>query len=435
MRDQFLIILMGAGSAVGAAAIGWTALRMLRGRSLRASLFASAATAVLAVVAGALIASRAMFISSHDAGVVLVVSLSGALVTLVLAFLLSRSLADDSKALSSALQALGDGEPLTGRHGPADAAPALATGELAALSRELAATGAKLAESRDRERALERSRRELVAWVSHDLRTPLAGLRAMAEALEDGVAPDPARYYTQMREATDRLAGMVDDLFELSRIHAGALRLTLERVALADLVDGALAEGQPLAKARGIDLTGVVTTNATVHGDIRELSRALSNLVVNAIRHTPADGMVRIEASEVVAASPPSPRSTREPDAAGATSKAGMASATTTAGATTTSAPVPVPIAVTEPQVRISVTDACGGIPEEDLDRVFDVAWRGTPARTPEAAGPIGAGTGAGLGLAIVRGIAEAHSGDVTVGNVEGGCCFEMRLPVPVPVG
>jgi signal transduction histidine kinase len=259
------------------------------------------------------------------------------------------------------------------------------TGELADLSRELNATSAKLAESRDRERALERSRRELVAWVSHDLRTPLAGLRAMAEALEDGVAPDPARYHVMMRQAADRLAGMVDDLFELSRIHAGALKLTLESVALADLVDGALAEGQPLAKARGIELSGVVTTPATVRGDVRELSRALSNLVVNAIRHTPADGTVRIEASEITAE---------------------------------------------QPHVQISVTDACGGIPEADLDRVFEVAWRGTQARTPEADSPVGAG--AGLGLAIVRGIAEAHSGDVTVGNVAGGCRFEMRLPVPV---
>jgi len=385
MRDLLLIFAMGGGSAVGASLIGWLALRILRGRSLRASLFASAATAVLAVVAGIVIASRAMFISSHDAGVSLIVSLSGAAVTLALAALLSRSLAHDSRTLTSALQALGQGEavPDPARHGKA-----LMTGELAALDRELRATQVKLAESRERERALERSRRELVAWVSHDLRTPLAGLRAMAEALEDGVATDPARYHMQMRQAADRLAGMVDDLFELSRIHAGALRLTLESVALADLVDGALAEGQPLARARGIELSGVVTTPATVRGDVRELSRALSNLVVNAIRHTPEDGTVRIEAS--------------------ALSPAGKDG---------------------EQQVLLSVTDACGGIPEEDLERVFDVAWRGTAARPPETESPVGAG--AGLGLAIVRGIAEAHSGAVTVGNVDGGCRFEMHLPVP----
>ena len=380
MRDQILIALMGAASAVGASLIGWIALRSLRGRSLRASLFASAATAVLAVVAGALIAAQAMLLSSHDAGVVLVVSLSGAAVTLALTFLLSRTLSEDSRSLRLALHRLGEGQETD-----ADQARPLGTGELAELSRELATTSAKLAESRERERALERSRRELVAWVSHDLRTPLAGLRAMAEALEDGVAPDPARYHVLMRQAADRLAGMVDDLFELSRIHAGALKLTLESVALADLVDGALAEGQPLAKARGIELSGIVRTPATVHGDVRELSRALSNLVVNAIRHTPADGSVVIEAADAV----------------------GM-----------------------DGQVLVAVTDACGGIPDEDLDRVFDVAWRGTQARTPEADSPVGAG--AGLGLAIVRGIAEAHSGDVTVGNVDGGCRFELRLPVPV---
>jgi signal transduction histidine kinase len=408
LRDQVLIVLMGAGSAVGASLIGWLALRLLRGRSLRASLFASAATAVLAVVAGAVVASRMMFISSHDAGVVLVVSLSGAAVTLALTFLLARSLSSDSRTLRSALQALGEDPEQQNGAGlsSAEQSRGLMTGELADLSRELNATSAKLAESRERERALERSRRELVAWVSHDLRTPLAGLRAMAEALEDGVAPDPARYHVMMRQAADRLAGMVDDLFELSRIHAGALKLTLESVALADLVDGALAEGQPLAKARGIELSGVVTTPATVRGDVRELSRALSNLVVNAIRHTPADGTVRIEASEIV---PAARGSEGEGPADGLGAFGGQAA---------------------QPQVLLAVTDACGGIPEEDLERVFDVAWRGTQARTPEADSPVGAG--AGLGLAIVRGIAEAHSGDVTVGNVAGGCRFEMHLPVPV---
>jgi len=237
MHDRLLVIAMGAGSAVGASLIGWLALRALRGRSLRASLFASAATAVLAVVAGIVIASRAMFISSHDAGVSVIVSLSGAAVTLALAALLGRSLAHDSRTLRSALRALGQGEDVP-ETTDAGRTRTLMTGELADLDRELRATREKLAESRDRERALEHSRRELVAWVSHDLRTPLAGLRAMAEALEDGVATDPGRYHVQMRQAADRLAGMVDDLFELSRIHAGALRLTLESVALADLVDG-----------------------------------------------------------------------------------------------------------------------------------------------------------------------------------------------------
>ena len=142
-----------------------------------------------------------------------------AVVSLATALLLGRWVVARSRALALAARSFGDGGDFAAPDGPA-------TAELAALSRELAATSAKLAESRDRERALETSRRELVAWISHDLRTPLAGLRAMAEALEDGVAADPDRYLRQIRTEVERLNGMVGDLFELSRIHAGALALS-----------------------------------------------------------------------------------------------------------------------------------------------------------------------------------------------------------------
>ncbi|NUR59782.1 MAG: HAMP domain-containing histidine kinase [Catenulispora sp.] len=395
MRDQLLVVAMGAASATGASLLGWVTLRALRGRSVQTALFASAATGALAVVAGITIASRAMFLSSHDAGVSLIVSLSGAAVTLLLVFLLGRGLARDSRTLRVALQSLSGEESAD----PETRTRTLQTAELSRLARDLQTTRAKLSESRSRERALEQSRRDLVAWVSHDLRTPLAGLRAMAEALEDGVAPDPARYYTQMRHATDRLADMVDDLFELSRIHAGTLRLVVEPVPLADLVDGVLAEATPLARARGIDLSAKVTTpTPTIQGDIRQLSRALSNLVVNAIRYSTQPGTVTVEATVDSSA---------------------------------------------RPEATFSVTDTCGGIPEADLPHVFDVGWRGTAARTPPRALPradSGTGTdtasdadtasGAGLGLAIVRGIAEAHSGTVTVANVLGGCRFGLHIPV-----
>ena len=109
---------------------------------------------------------------------------------------------------------------------------------------------------------MEASRRELVAWVSHDLRTPLAGLRAMAEALEDGVVADPetvAEYHRRIRLETDRLTGFVDDLFELSRINAGALRLSLTAVPLGDLVSDAVASAEPVAAARGVRLVAAAT--------------------------------------------------------------------------------------------------------------------------------------------------------------------------------
>ncbi len=371
MSDQLLIVLIGGGSAIGVGAIGLAVLRLLRGRSMRLKLFAVATFTVLAMAAGVLAAAQAMFLSQHDFGVTLVVCIAAGLVASAMAIPLARGVTADSRALRDALRALGDAEPENGR--PA----AMATAELDDLRRELTTTAARLTESRERERALERSRRELVAWVSHDLRTPLAGLRAMAEALEDGVATDPHRYHTQIRTSVDRLAAMVDDLFEMSRIHAGALRLTLERVPLTDLVDEAVIGADPLARACGVTLAADVRTPLAVRVDARELSRALTNLVANAIRHTPSDGAVRVEATEQ------------------------------------------------DGRVVLAVVDACGGIPEADLDRVFEVAWRGTAARTPE---PL---AGAGLGLAIVRGIVEAHSGEVDVRNVVGGCRFEVRLPMP----
>ena len=135
------------------------------------------------------------------------------------------------------------------------------------------------------------SRRELVAWVSHDLRTPLAGLRAMAEALEDGVVtdwPTVSRYHTQIRTETDRLALMIDDLFELSRIHAGALRLSRQVVGLGDLIAEALTSAEPLARAKGVGCAARPYLVLPVEVDAAEVGRALLNLVVNAIRHTPA---------------------------------------------------------------------------------------------------------------------------------------------------
>ncbi|MFF4583297.1 sensor histidine kinase [Streptomyces sp. NPDC001373] len=368
MRDLLLIALYAFLGAAAAGLLGAVALRMLRRRSIAVSLTVVAAVAVSAMLAGTLSVARAMFLSSHDLGVVTTVVAMAAAVSLGTALLLGRQVVRSCRELVGAARDFGQDGTFA-----APAAPAPA--ELAALSRELAATGERLAASRARERALETSRRELVAWISHDLRTPLAGLRAMSEALEDGMAADPARYHRQMRAEVERLNSMVTDLFELSRIHAGALCLSPTRMSLYDLVGDALAGADALARAQGVRLVGGGVEPLPVEVDGKEMTRVLSNLLVNAIRHTPADGTVAVAAE-------------RRADV-----------------------------------VVLSVTDACGGIPEEDLPRVFDTGWRGSPARTPPS--------GAGLGLAIVRGIVEAHSGHADVHNVPGGCRFELTLPAP----
>ncbi|MFF1281609.1 sensor histidine kinase [Streptomyces sp. NPDC058299] len=368
MRDTLLIALYAFAGAAAAGLAGAAALRLIRRRSLTASLAVVAAVGVLAMLAGTLAVAWAMFLSPHDLTVVTTVVAMAAVVSLATALLLGRWVVARSHELAVAARSFGDA-------GAFRAPTAPATAELDALSRELAATSARLAESRQRERASETSRRELVAWISHDLRTPLAGLRAMAEALEDGVAADPDRYLKQIRTEVERLDAMVGDLFELSRIHAGTLSLSLSRMSLYDLVGDALAGADPLAREHGVRLVGAHVEPVPVEIDGREMSRVLGNLLVNAIRRTPADGTVAVAAE-------------RGPDG-----------------------------------VVVSVSDGCGGIPEEDLPRVFDTGWRGTDARTPPG--------GAGLGLAIVRGIVEAHRGRTAVRNVPGGCRFEVTLPLP----
>lgn len=238
MRDMLLIALYAFLGAVTAGVLGACVLLLIRRRSLSLHLTVVAAVGVTAMLAGTLAVAQAMFLSGHDLSVVTTVVLMAAVVSLATALLLGRWVAARSRALALAARSFGDGGDFTSPGGPT-------TAELTELSRELEATSTKLAESRERERALESSRRELVAWISHDLRTPLAGLRAMSEALEDGVAAEPARYLRQIRTEVERLNGMVGDLFELSRIHAGTLALSPSRISLYDLVSDALAGADP----------------------------------------------------------------------------------------------------------------------------------------------------------------------------------------------
>jgi len=383
-RDTLIVIAIAAGWASVVGLMGLVVAYVGRRWSLRWAFVTVALSGVLGLVAGVIGTARAMFLSQHDFEVALLVAGVAGVVSLAFALLVARWAIGGSRAVQEATRLLGDQGIFV--------APTNTAAELSALSAQLAQTSHRLADSRQRERTLEASRRELVAWVSHDLRTPLAGLRAMAEALEDGMVDDPSRYHRQMRETVDKMTRMVDDLFELSRIHAGALQLAVETVPLDDVVSEVLAVSTPIASARGVRLGGQVEPGVAVRADPRELNRLIGNLVTNAIRHTPSEGTVEV------------------------TGWAGPDG------------------------VELAVSDACGGIPHEDIDRVFDVAWRGSNARTPEtgsasggkatgagAGSPLGAGSG--LGLAIVRGIAEAHHGTVQVDNVGAGCRFLVRLP------
>ena len=360
--------------AVVVGGIGLFVLRLARGASMMAQLLVVVASAILSVAVGMVAASSAMYISSYDLIVMFAFTGASAIVSLGVALVLGRAFARNNNRLRMLARALGDGERVAAPTTRSD------TNEFATLAADLAETSDRLAKARDEVESIDASRRELVAWISHDLRTPLAGLRAMAEALEDNMAEDPQRFHRQMRSQVDHLSAMVDDLFELSKINSGALTLNMEPLSLYDLASDAVAELGALARSREISLIAPTGGDFMVVGDPRELARVVGNLLMNAIQHSPPGSVISV--------------STRHGSA---------------------------------DEVVLSVQDAGGGIPEADLSKVFQAGWRGTTARTPEQVWD--GSPGAGLGLAIVHGIVEAHSGAVTVENVPGGSRFNVRLP------
>jgi signal transduction histidine kinase len=372
--DLVFVTVWVTGIAVVLVVLTKLILKLMAGRSIGVLLATVAFVTVATSLAGVgVITARMLGGPSSEYGkpvfeLLFIAGLAG----LAVALIMGRTLTKSSRQLLSAVREVGE----TGIYTAPDVwLPA----ELAGLSEGLTEAHDRLGKARAREQALDASRRELVAWVSHDLRTPLAGLRAMAEALEDQVVTDPREvnhYHSQIRRETDRLSAMIDDLFELSRIHAGTLRLSPRLVGLEDLVADVVASAEPVARSKGIRLAGSAVRGMPVFIDTAEMGRAVRNLVTNAIRHTPYDGTIEVR-GEI---------------------QAGMAC--------------------------VSVADECGGIPPADLPRVFDVAFRGESARTP---GPSG---GAGLGLSIARGIVEAHSGQISARNSGPGCQFLIKLPL-----
>lgn len=376
-RDLVVVLGLGAAGALTVATVGLALQALLRRRRSTTATQDAIAAAVTAAAAAAAIGavSGSMLISQHDLAVVLAALPVAAGAGVAYGLLGARRTARDLEALAATAARLEAGD-LTAR------APLGGTAEVAAVAAALNTAAARLAEALGRERAVEASRRDLIAWASHDLRTPLTSLRVIAEALADDVAPDQVtrgRYLASLSGHVERLTRLVDDLFELAQIDAGALQLQIEPTTLRDLVGEVLERFEPEAAASGVrllaDLQAVASPVLVGHDQI---GRVLANLVVNAIRHTPAGGRVLV--------------TTRQ----------------------------------TADTAEVHVLDGCGGIPEPDLPRVFERLWRGDPARTT---------TGAGLGLAIARGLVEAHGGTVAVANLNGGCRFTVRLPTRTGAG
>lgn len=385
-KDMQVILGLTATAVLLTGLFGAALLQAIRRRSLLLSIVVAALVPVAAVSAAVALNVNRMVISSHDSTVVSVALGFSTVLAVALSYLLGRRVASGSRELTQALRGLADSHSGSSASATAPAAigRSSAPAELTALATELETTRESLRISRDRERALERSRRELVAFMSHDLRTPLAGLRALAEGLEDGVIEDQSAALGQMRQTVERMNGLVGDLFELSRLNAGPDRPAQARgpLSLVELAYDVVGEAREHARQRHIELVLDVADDSdrlAVQGNGDELARALSNLVGNAVRHTHDDGQVWVSAR-------------RAPDG----------------------------------RARLAVTDGCGGIKDDDLARVFEIGWRGEPERGTRDAG-------AGLGLAIARGLIESHAGSISVANVDGGCRFDVDLPAHQP--
>jgi signal transduction histidine kinase len=365
--------LVTAGLVAAVSSLGLAAAHSLAGqrarRPLRARFDLVAGTAVGVILITVLAAAKLMFVSNHDALVVSAIALAAALVALRAARVASAGVVRDVGEIRNALAAVGEGE----RDREVHAATAVELKELADAATRMIE---QLGEEERRRDTADSARRNLVASISHDLRTPLAALRLMLSAIEDGVVDDSTRdrYLATMHTHVGALGSMIDDLFELSRLEAGELEWSIRRVELPELVDVTVAAMRVEAEAKGVEVAADLRPlPRPARADPERLQRVLFNLIQNAIRHTPADGSVTVRA---------------EP-----------------AG----------------DWVEIEVADTGTGIPREDRERLFEPYVRG--------AGNGERDSGAGLGLALCRAIVEAHGGRIWLADSEIGTRVRFVIP------
>ncbi|HEY6690857.1 MAG TPA: histidine kinase dimerization/phospho-acceptor domain-containing protein, partial [Rubrobacter sp.] len=282
----------GGGSLLALLLIRPAVLGRLGG--VRAQLVGAGLVCSLLLLGMMLAGARAMFISGHDLSLLLTMLTFAAALSVGFALLYAMPLSSRIQRVRAGTERIAGGQ--LGSEVRVDGHD-----EVAGLANDFNRMARALEQAAEREREMEQARRDLVAAVSHDLRTPLASTRALIEALADGVAADPQterRYLTSASRELEHLSRLVDDLFELARIDAGLLQLTLEEASLHDLISDTISSFQPQAEQKGVRLAGEVVGDVDpVLANPPRLQRVLHNLVSNALRHTPADGTVTLRAT------------------------------------------------------------------------------------------------------------------------------------------
>lgn len=367
---QFLLVTALVSGFAGFAAyrMGW--LNYMP--TLRLALLFSYALSSILTFFNVWLTARLMFASEHDLMLATVLLVFAGGMAMTLGFFLASAITNRIRSLEKASQTLAAGQ-LSAR------VPVQGRDEIASLAASFNQMAAQLEAADAKQREVERLRSDLVAWVGHDLQTPLASIRAVLEALADGMVDDPdavQRYLQTAQRDVRSLSLLIDDLFQMAQIDAGGLRLDLTPNSLSDLISDTLESFSALAVRQGVTLEGSVSPDVDpVCMDAPRIGRVLNNLVGNAIRHTPAGGSVQLRARR------------------------------------------------NSSRVEVVVSDSGEGIRPEDIPHIFERFYRGEKSRS-RATG------GAGLGLAIARGIVEAHGGEIKLeSNPNQGTRFIFFIP------
>jgi signal transduction histidine kinase len=360
--------LVSALVGYGAYKLGWLNLSP----TMRWSLLGGYALSSLLTFFNVWFSAQMMFASQHDLLLAIVLLIFASGMAMVLGYFLSSAIANRINLLKDAAEQLAGGNLQT-------RVASDGQDEVAALAQTFNQMAEQLEAADNKQRELEHLRKDLIAWVGHDLQTPLASMRAILEALEDGVVDDPQtvkRYLNTAQRNIRSLSVLIDDLFQMAQLDTGGMPLDRAESSLSDLVSDTLESFSELAQRQGVNLTGSVDpTVDPVTMDTQRIGRVLNNLIGNALRHTPAEGRVEVHARR------------------------------------------------TDSGVEVSVSDTGEGIRAEDLPHIFEGFYRGEKSRSRSTGG-------AGLGLAISKGIVQAHGGEINVKSEAGqGSQFMFTLP------